>query len=73
MKDLRPLGIRTILDLEHLKESDFQALSQDTAITESALQRAQIALKNSEEIKRLRRVGKLLGQFTKDEDGLPLE
>lgn len=73
MKDLRPLGIRTILDLEHLKESDFQALSQDTAITESALQRAQIALKNSEEIKRLRRVGELLGQFTKDEDGLPLE
>jgi hypothetical protein len=73
IKDLRPLGIRTILDLEHLKEIDFQALSRDTTITESALQRAQKALKHSKEIKRLRHVGELLGQFTKDDEGLSLE
>jgi hypothetical protein len=73
MKDLRPLGIRTILDLEHLKPNDFQTLARDTAITESALQRAQKALENSDEIRRLRRVGNLLGQFTKDQDELLLE
>jgi hypothetical protein len=73
IKDLRPLGIRTILDLEHLKDIDFQALSRDTTITESALQRAQKALKHSKEIKRLRHVGELLGQFTKDDEGLSLE
>jgi hypothetical protein len=66
MKELRPLGIRTILDLACLNGQDFQALAKDTGVTESALQRAQIAMQNSDEIKRLERVGQLLGQFTKD-------
>ncbi len=73
MKDLRPLGIRTILDIEYLDANDFQTLAQDTSITEAALQRAQIALQNSDEIKRLGRIGRLLGQFTKEKDEPLLE
>jgi hypothetical protein len=45
----------------------------DTTNTESALQRAQIALDNSYEIERPRIVGQRLGQCTEDEEVLPPE
>jgi len=71
MKDLRPLGIRTILDLEGLDSTEFQRLAQGTAVTEMALHRAQKDLAESEEIKRLKAVGALLGQFTRSRSPSP--
>jgi hypothetical protein len=63
-------GIRTILDLEYLDETQIQALVETTAVTKSALERAVRWLKADEEIQRLRQVGKRLGKFTGLEDPL---
>jgi hypothetical protein len=68
VKDLRQLGIRTIIDLEHLTQKDVEGLARDTAATESALHRARKSVQDDVEIKRLRRLGQSLGRFTKDED-----
>jgi hypothetical protein len=70
VKDLRQRGIRTIVDLEHLTQKDVEALVRETAATESALQRAQRSVQEDAEIKRLRRIGQLLGRFVKDEEDL---
>jgi hypothetical protein len=68
VKDLRQLGIRTIIDLEHLTQKDVEALARDTAVTVPALQRDQKRFQDDVEIKRLRSLGQSLGRFTRDED-----
>ena len=71
MLNLRQHGIRTIVDLEDLDQTQIQELVEATAVTKSALERALRSLKTDEEIHRLRHVGKRLGKFTGLEDVLP--
>jgi hypothetical protein len=63
VKDLRQLGIRTVVDLEPLTPEEVEALPQNTSVTASALGRAIAAARNSSEIARLREAGQLLGMF----------
>jgi hypothetical protein len=64
MLNLRQQGIRTIMDLEDLGETQLQDLVEATAVTKSALERAVKSLKTDDEIQRLRQVGKRLSRFT---------
>jgi hypothetical protein len=63
VKDLRRLGIRTIVDLELLSEDEIQALPSETSVTAPVLQRAREAVVKSAEIHRLRELGQMLGMF----------
>ena len=56
------------MDLEHMGQADLAALARETTATESALLRARKSVQDDVEIKRLRRIGQLLGRFAKDED-----
>jgi hypothetical protein len=64
MLNLRQQGIRTILDLEGLDQTQIQELVEATAVTKSALERALRSLRTDDEIHRLRHIGKRLGIFT---------
>ncbi|MGK7872764.1 MAG: hypothetical protein AB4426_05460 [Xenococcaceae cyanobacterium] len=64
VKDLRQQGIRTIISLESLTEDDIEALARESTLNKSALERAQKSIKNDPEIKRLCKVGLLLGEFS---------
>lgn len=66
VKDLRQRGIRTILDLQDMG-INFDALSKETALTKSALERARKSIENPE-IKRLSEAGEKLGKFWQNED-----
>lgn len=70
VKDLRQQGVRTIVDLEPLSDDEIAQLPLDTTVTKVALERARNAMKSSEEIKRLREVGQLLGRFWQRQDDL---
>ena len=70
MLNLRQQGIRTIMDLEGLDQTQIQELVEATAVTKSALERALRSLKTDDEIHRLRHIGKRLGIFTGLEDTL---
>lgn len=61
VKDLRQHSIRTITDLEDMQ--DAETLAAETAVTLSALQRAQKSVKKDNEIKRLRKTAEILGKF----------
>lgn len=63
VKDLRRLGIRTVIDLQALTPSEIKSLPADTSVTETILVRAGESVKNSPEIARLREIGELLGIF----------
>lgn len=63
VKDLRRLGIRTVIDLEALTEPEIESLPADTSVIASVLVRARESVKNSAEIARLREVGQVLGMF----------
>lgn len=64
--DLRQNGIRTAIDLEHLKPADIEAMAIETSLTKSALEWARESIEKDEEIKRLRNAKDLLGKFWKD-------
>jgi hypothetical protein len=70
MLNLRQQGIRTIMDLEGLDQTQIQELVESTAVTKSALERALRSLRTDDEIHRLRHIGKRLGIFTGLEDTL---
>jgi hypothetical protein len=63
VKDLRRLGIRTIVDLELLAEDEIQALPSETSVTAPVLHRAREAVMKSAELHRLRELGVMLGMF----------
>ena len=63
VKDLRRLGIRTVIDLQALTPAEMASLPADTSVTETILIRAGESVKNSPEIARLREIGELLGVF----------
>src|SRR5688572_8242922 len=63
VKDLRRLGIRTVVDLQALTAAEIAALPSDTSVTETILVRAGESVRNSPEIARLREIGALLGVF----------
>jgi hypothetical protein len=63
VKDLRRIGIRTIMDLHALKEDEVAALPHDTSVTTNVLTRARESVVNNPELGRLRDVGQLLGMF----------
>ena len=63
VKELRRLGIRTILDLEALSDEEVASLPLDTSVTTTVLGRARDSVKTSPELSRLREVGQLLGSF----------
>ena len=63
VKDLRRLGIRTIVDLELLAEDEIQALPSETSVTAPVLHRAREAVLKSAELHRLRELGVMLGMF----------
>jgi Domain of unknown function (DUF4170) len=66
--NLRQQGIRTILDLAPLGDEEIKALVEATAVTRSALERAQKSLKMDREVERLRHVGSALSRFSGIED-----
>src|SRR5262245_22658839 len=63
VKDLRRLGVRTLVDLQELTPDVVAALPQETRVTATVLARALAAAAESPEIARLREAGKLLGTF----------
>ena len=63
VKELRHLGIRTIVDLEALTAEEMIALPDDTSVTATVLTRARDSVRNSPEMLRLRDVGQVLGTF----------
>jgi hypothetical protein len=63
VKDLRQHGIRTLLDLEPLREDQIAGLASGTTLTQIGLEQAQEQVKKNNEIKRLCEIGKLLGRF----------
>lgn len=64
VKDLRRIGIRTVIDLQALTPAEMATLPADTSVTETILLRAAESVKNSPEIARLRDIGGLLGVFS---------
>ena len=64
VKDLRRLGIRTVIDLQALTPPEIASLPADTSVTETILLRAAASVKNNAEINRLREIGGLLGVFS---------
>ena len=64
VKDLRRIGIRTVIDLQALTPAEMATLPADTSVTETILLRAAESAKNSPEIARLREIGGLLGVFS---------
>ncbi len=72
VKDLRRHGIRTVVDLMHLKEEDIEPLSTETALTKSALRQAREAVIRDKEIRRLYKTGLILGQFAQIDDDTSL-
>jgi hypothetical protein len=69
VKELRRLGIRTILDLDALSAEEIDALPDDTSATADVLARARDSVKNNPELLRLREVGQVLGMYWGKSDG----
>jgi hypothetical protein len=63
VKDLRRLGIRTMVDLELMTESELESLPAETSVTAPVLARARENVMKSGEIQRLRELGQMLGMF----------
>jgi hypothetical protein len=63
VKDLRRLGIRTMVDLEPLTEAELESLPAETTVTAPVLFRAREAVTKSAELHRLRELGQMLGMF----------
>ena len=63
VKELRHLGIRTIVDLEALTPEEMIALPDDTSVTATVLARARDSVRTNPEMLRLREVGQMLGMF----------
>ena len=63
VKDLRRLGIRTMVDLEALTPEEIEALPAETSVTAPVLQRAREAITRNSEVERLRELGVMLGTF----------
>jgi hypothetical protein len=63
VKELRRLGIRTIMDLSALSEEEVASLPHDTSVTTTVLARARDSVGTNSELHRLRDVGQLLGMF----------
>jgi hypothetical protein len=63
VKELRRIGIRTILDLSALSEEEVAALPLDTSVTTTVLARARESVTGNQELHRLAEVGQLLGMF----------
>ena len=63
VKELRRLGIRTILDLDALGEEEIVNLPLETSVTTTVLARARDSVRTNPELHRLREVGQLLGMF----------
>lgn len=71
VKDLRQNSIRTIIDLEALKdERQIVEVATRTAVTKYALERARESVEKDDELKRLRSVGQKLGKFSEIKDEL---
>ena len=64
VKDLRRLGIRTVVDLQGLTDAEIATLPADTSVTETVLVRAGGSVRNNPEIARLCEIGTLLGVFS---------
>jgi len=62
VKDLRRIGIRTLVDLETLTPPEIESLPAETSVTATVLVRARESVK-SPEIERLRDIGLRLGMF----------
>jgi hypothetical protein len=62
VKDLRRIGIRTLVDLESMTPPELESLPAETSITATVLLRARESVK-SPEIDRLRDIGQRLGVF----------
>jgi len=63
VKELRRLGIRTILDLDALSPEEIESLPDDTSVTADVLARARESVANNPELLRLREVGQVLGMY----------
>lgn len=63
VKDLRRIGIRTVVDLESLTEHEIESLPSETSVTAPVLLRARESVTKSPEIHRLRELGQMLGMF----------
>lgn len=63
VKDLRRLGIRTMVDLELMSATEIDALPAETSVTAPVLCRARMHVMTSTEIARLRELGQVLGMF----------
>jgi hypothetical protein len=68
VRDLRRIGIRTVIDLESLSDEAIEALPAETSVTKYVLERARDTVRNSGEVRRLRQVGDLLGLFSERDD-----
>jgi hypothetical protein len=69
VKNLRVQGFRTVIDLAQLTSKEIEVLAAETALTKSALERAQQAVKQeAAELERLREAGRVLGTFWGHED-----
>jgi hypothetical protein len=66
--DLRQNGIRTVIDLKRINQSDIEALATETSLTKSALQCSRDSIENDAEIKRLQEARDLLGKFWNDKN-----
>lgn len=64
VKDLRRIGIRTVIDLETLSDQAIETLPAETSVTKYVLERARETVRNSGEVRRLRLVGEMLGTFS---------
>jgi len=62
VKDLRRIGIRTLVDLESMTPPELESLPAETSVTATVLVRARESVK-SPEIDRLRDIGQRLGMF----------
>jgi hypothetical protein len=62
VKDLRRIGIRTLVDLESMTPPEIESLPAETSVTATVLVRARESVK-SPEIERLRDIGQRLGMF----------
>jgi hypothetical protein len=63
VKELRRLGIRTIMDLDMLSDEEMTSLPLETSVTKTVLDRARDSVRTNPELSRLREVGHLLGMF----------
>ena len=75
VKELRRIGVRTIMDLEGLSEEEMTSLPLETTVTATVLARARDSVKTNPELGRLREVGQLIGMFwgkqSPDVPGIP--